>query len=86
MALPPPVIEGARGGCAVKVMESGGRGRGAQDKAGDDEALGLVGLLGQVGVVGAHGSGGSVEWQEPTRGDRQSVKAEWGALTQTRLN
>ena len=27
---------------------------GAQDKAGDDEALGLVGLLGQVRVVGAH--------------------------------
>ena len=34
-------------------------GRCAQDKAGNDEALGLVGLLGQVGVVGAHGSGGS---------------------------
>ena len=31
---------------------------GAQDKAGDDEALGLVGLLGQVGVVGAHVAGG----------------------------
>ena len=27
---------------------------GAQDKAGDDEALGLVGLLGQLRVVGAH--------------------------------
>ena len=32
---------------------------GAQDKAGDDEALGLVDLLGHVGVVGAHDSGGS---------------------------
>ena len=31
---------------------------GAQDKAGDEEALGLVGLLGQVRVVGAHGAGG----------------------------
>ena len=27
---------------------------GAQDKAANDEALGLVGLLGQVRVVGAH--------------------------------
>ena len=69
MAMPPPVIEGSRGGCADGDAGRGARGRGAQDKAGDDEALGLVGLLGQVGVVGAHGSGGSVEWQEPT-GDR----------------
>ena len=43
----------------MKVMESGGRGRGAQDKAGDDEALGLVGLVRHVGVVGAHDSGRS---------------------------
>ena len=43
-----------RGGAAACARRVGG----AQDKAGDDEALGLVGLLGQVGVVGAHGSGG----------------------------
>ena len=44
--------------CARRGSGDGG----AQDKAGDDEALGLVGLLGQVGVVGAHvavESGGS---------------------------
>ena len=53
-------------GLRLSVIEGGGRGGrgdgdtrvrqgGAQDKAGNDEALGLVGLLGHVGVVGAHG-------------------------------
>eukprot|EP00964_Phaeocystis_antarctica_P076203 scaffold47106_cov64-Phaeocystis_antarctica.AAC.3 len=44
-----PVVEGARGELACDG--------GAQDKAGGDEALGLVGRLGQVGVVGAHDAG-----------------------------
>ena len=42
---------------AAACARAGGVG-GAQDKAGDDEALGFVGLLGQVGVVGAHVAGG----------------------------
>ena len=36
----------------------GGELAGAQDEAGDREALGLVGLLEQVGVVGAHEAAG----------------------------
>ena len=39
----------------VADRDKSARQGGAQDKAGDDEALGLVGLLGQLRVVGAHG-------------------------------